>query len=363
MRYAREGRHAEFEALVSARQHRSKRGIVVSSPLRDFWDGYWTTTVGVGNPPQYFQVVLDTGSANFWVMDRACTSGCAGHVTYNSAASSSYSRNGAPLNLTYGTGYANGFQGVDQFVLQGGSGSISLAIAGIPFGQITDVNEQNTAVSGILGLGFQSIAINNMLSPVMWAMSAGVFQQGLFTAHLATKGATGAGGVIGGQVTFGGLDTQNCGPVIGYAPLTAQSYWQFSLDRVGVGSRFYSANASVAISDTGTSLIAGPSAVVEQIASAVGATWNSSMGAYTVWCNAAYAPVNFVINGVTYPVSYKALTIGYSSAGTGKCMFGMSPIGGGSDIQWIVGDSFIRQYCTVYDVANKRLGFAKANGM
>ncbi len=40
-----------------------------------------------------------------------------------------------------------------------------------------------------------------------------------------------ADGQVGGQITFGALDTTNCGPIIAYEPLSSASYWQFKLVR------------------------------------------------------------------------------------------------------------------------------------
>jgi len=158
-------------------------------------------------------------------------------------------------------------------------------------------------------------------------LQAGVFQQGLFTAYLATRGLS-SNGLDGGQITFGGLDTTNCGAVKGYAPLTAQSYWQFDINAVYAGSSWLSLTTTTAISDTGSSTIVGPSAVVAQIASAVGAVWNDSMGTYTVGCSAQYGPVWLYMNNVAYPLGPKALTTNYSPTGTGQCIFGIGNSGG-----------------------------------
>lgn len=66
------------------------------------------------------------------------------------------------------------------------------------------------------------------------------------------------------------MDTANCGPVIAYEPLTSATFWQFRLRGIKGGS--YSVLGSWdGISDTGTSLVAGPAGIVESLAVAVGA--------------------------------------------------------------------------------------------
>jgi len=366
-RLAKEGRFAEWEAhqakLEHSQQTRGKRSVTVTAPLNEYWVGYWTGEIGLGNPTQYFNVIFDTGSANLWVMDSSCGSNCSAHSPlFHSSQSSSYSSgNGQSYFLGYGSGSASVFFGSDEWVLQGGSGSISLAIMGIPIGQATSQSGfDGLAMEGILGLAWQQYSVNNQLQPIQWAMQNGVFAQSLFTAYLATN--PNANGQTGGQITFGALDTTNCGAVMGYAPLTNLGYWQFNITAVGAGTTWYSVAQQAALSDTGTTNIAGPSALVQQIYTAVGAVYNASMGGYVVGCSAQYPNVNLWINGVNYALTYKVLTMGYSPTGTGLCPFAITTIGAGS-IQWLLGDPFIRQFCNIYDVGNQRLGFAPANGL
>lgn len=373
-RLSKQGRHAEWEAHLASlhRQQpahegdhpRAERSVVVTAPLNNYWDGYWTGVIGLGTPAQKFNVFFDTGSSNLWVMDSGCGSNCSGHTLYSSSASSSYSRNGQTFNLGYGTGTATGFYGVDTWFLQGGSGSTTLGIGGIEFGQAQTMTYfGGFAMSGILGLAWQQLAQNNQLQPVQWAMQNGVFAQSLFTAYLATK--PNSNGAVGGQITFGGLDTVNCGPVTGYAPLTQLGYWQFNISAVGAGSTWFNIGEQGALSDTGTTNIAGPTALVQQIYTKVGAVYNASMGTYVVGCSAQYPNVNLWINSINYALTYKTLTMGYSPTATGVCPFAITQmsVNAGASISWILGDPFIRQFCNVYDVGNKRLGFAPANGL
>lgn len=34
----------------------------------------------------------------------------------------------------------------------------------------------------------------------------------------------------GGEVTYGGLDTTHCGPIIDWVPLSAETYFQINID-------------------------------------------------------------------------------------------------------------------------------------
>ncbi|GMR57380.1 hypothetical protein PMAYCL1PPCAC_27575, partial [Pristionchus mayeri] len=96
--------------------------------------------------------------------------------------------------------------------------------------------------------------------------------QPLFTVWLEHEGAQ--ENVNGGIYTYGAIDTTNCGPIIAYEPLSSATYFEFKLTSMSLGS--YSNNKGwKVISDTGTSLMAGPEAIVEQLATAAGAKVSS----------------------------------------------------------------------------------------
>jgi len=43
-----------------------------SEPERDYDDVMYVAEVDIGTPGQKFQVVMDTGSSNLWVIDESC---------------------------------------------------------------------------------------------------------------------------------------------------------------------------------------------------------------------------------------------------------------------------------------------------
>jgi hypothetical protein len=79
---------------------------------------------------------------------------------------------------------------------------------------------------GILGLGFPAIAVGGV-TPVFDMM----YQQGLVKHNLfafwLNRDLNGQS--VGGEITFGGLDPDHYEKPITYAPLTAETYWQFEV--------------------------------------------------------------------------------------------------------------------------------------
>ena len=90
--------------------------------LKDFMNAQYFGEIGLGNPPQPFTVVFDTGSANLWVPSAHCKGfiiACLLHRRYTSAKSSTYTRAGAPFSIKYGSGSMSGFTSIDSLSIGG----------------------------------------------------------------------------------------------------------------------------------------------------------------------------------------------------------------------------------------------------
>jgi hypothetical protein len=141
-------------------------------------------------------------------------------------------------------------------------------------------------------------------------------------------------------------------------PLTHATYWEINLEDVVVsGSSFVSSNEHSAIVDSGTSILTGPAEEVAKIAASLGAKEFIS-GEYLVACDYTLPNIDFVMNGISYSLSPEDYLIPDGDV----CLLGLMAL----DIPaptgplWILGDVFMRKYYTVFDTANKRVGFAKA---
>ncbi|KAI3809746.1 hypothetical protein L1987_19346 [Smallanthus sonchifolius] len=72
----------------------------------------------------------------------------------------------------------------------------------------------------------------------------------------------------GGELVFGGVDNNHFRGRHTYVPVTQKGYWQFEMGDVLIG---FCSSGCAAIADSGTSLLAGPTAVITQINQAIGA--------------------------------------------------------------------------------------------
>lgn len=50
--------------------------------LVDYYNNQYVGMIGIGSPPQYLSVVLDTGSSDLWIPGMGCTA-CGNHATFD----------------------------------------------------------------------------------------------------------------------------------------------------------------------------------------------------------------------------------------------------------------------------------------
>jgi len=321
--------------------------------LYDFQNAQYFADVAIGTPAQKFKVVMDTGSSNLWVPGANCKSiACFVHTKFQASKSSTYEANGTKFSIQYGSGSLVGVFDKDDVTL----GDMTIK------GQIFAESTQEPGLAfvagrfdGILGLGFPAIAVGGV-SPVFDNM----FQQGLVKQNLfafwLNRDLNGQS--VGGEITFGGLDPAHYDTPITYAPLTAETYWQFEVDALTIGGATVSSKFQ-AIADSGTSLLAGPVAVITKIQKAIGAT-PLARGEYTVDCASldSLPDVTFVINGKEFSLSPQDYVLKIQS----QCLSGFMGLDLPGELgpQWILGDVFMGRYYTVFDYGNSRVGFAQA---
>ncbi|KAL0608927.1 Cathepsin E [Plecturocebus cupreus] len=328
-----------------------------SEPLINYLDMEYFGTISIGSPPQNFTVIFDTGSSNLWVPSVYCTSpACKGHTRFQPSLSSTYNQPGQSFSIQYGTGSLSGIIGADQVSVEG------LTVVGQQFGEsVTEPGQTfvDAEFDGILGLGYPSLAVGGV-TPVFDNMLAqNLVDLPMFSVYMSSNPEGGAGS----ELIFGGYDHSHFSGSLNWVPVTKQAYWQIALDNIQVGGTvMFCSEGCQAIVDTGTSLITGPSDKIKQLQNAIGAA--PVDGEYAVECaNLNVMPdVTFTINGVPYTLSPTAYTLLDFVDGMQFCSSGFQ----GLDIHppagplWILGDVFIRQFYSVFDRGNNRVGLAPA---
>lgn len=223
-------------------------------PVDNFLNAQYFSEIAIGNPPQEFKVVLDTGSSNLWIPSSDCTSiACYLHSKYDHSDSSSYKKNGSDFAIRYGSGAVEGY--ISQDTVQIGD----LKIKNQLFGEAT--SEPGLAFAfgrfdGILGLGYDTISVNGIVPPFYSAVDQGLLDEPVFGFYLAdTSGES--------EATFGGINKDHFTGDLTYLPLRRKAYWEVDLDAITFGGETAEFESTGAILDTGTSLIALPSTLAD----------------------------------------------------------------------------------------------------
>ncbi|XP_041083519.1 pepsin A-like [Polyodon spathula] len=316
-------------------------------PLTNDMDLSYYGVISIGTPPQSFKVIFDTGSANLWVPSVYCNSyACNNHNKFNPSQSSTYRSTSQTVSIQYGTGAMTGILGYDTVTV----GSI------VDNNQIFGLSETEpgsflyyVVFDGILGLAYPSISSSGATPVFDNMMNQGLVSQDLFSFYLSRDGQTGS------VVTFGGIDPSYYTGQIYWVPVTSQTYWEITMDKVTVNGQTVACSGGCrGIIDTGTSLVVGPTNDINNIKAWVGATTNQN-GQSTVNCNSigSLPVVTFTINGIDFPLPSSA----YVSQRSSGCSTGFS---GSNDQLWILGDVFIREYYAIFDRSNNMIGLAQA---
>uniref|UniRef100_A0A8C5NYP2 Pepsinogen 5, group I n=1 Tax=Jaculus jaculus TaxID=51337 RepID=A0A8C5NYP2_JACJA len=339
-----------------SRAHRAEQrpGPALSlEPMRNYLDLAYIGIISIGTPPQEFKVVLDTGSADFWVPSIYCSSpACARHKVFNPLLSSTFLVSGRPVNVAYGSGGMSGFLAYDTVKIGG------LMLVAQAFGlslQEPGSFMEYAFFDGILGLSYPSLGLQGT-TPVfdnLWIQ--GLISQNLFAFYLSSKGEKGS------VLMLGGVDPSYYSGELHWVPVSKLAYWQLAMDSISMNGEIIACGSGCqGIIDTGTSLLTGPRQSVLNIQKIIGAR-ASHDGEHVLDCDTVHSlpDIVFTINGVTYPVPASAyiqksdLHICYTNFEEG--------MDNSTDPEiWVLGDVFLRLYFTVFDRANNRIGLAPA---
>ncbi|XP_006025346.1 embryonic pepsinogen-like [Alligator sinensis] len=338
-------KHHHYDIRTKYARSFASQGIY--EPLINSLDAEYFGTIYIGTPPQEFSVVFDTGSSNLWVPSVTCQSeACQNHQRFDPSKSSTYHGTGTSISIQYGIGSMDGVVGSDTVLVS----------------SLIDTNQQlalstsepgpfftYTKFDGILGLGYPDLAVGGLIPVFDNMMTENVVQQHLFSVYLSQE-------QNGSVVIFGGIDESYFTGPIHWIPVSYQRYWQIPLDSIIVNGKVIACESGCqTIVDTGTSLVAGPSPDISNIWKVIGAT-PGQYGQYNVNCNdiSSLPDIIFVINGVQFPLPPSAYT---EKFGPGDCTSSFQVT---NNYLWILGDIFIREYYSIFDRENNRVGLAKS---
>lgn len=162
-------------------------------------------------------------------------------------------------------------------------------------------------------------------------------------------------------------DSLYTGEII-YHNLTGNDYWRVDMESVNINGQVLSTGKNLsAIIDTGSTLLTGPTEQVKAFYSHIPGSsptsYEGTDGFYQFPCaNADQFDVQLTFNGVSYPIDYddmifRPVTNGTADIEDGMCfgaMFGYDF----DNINWIIGDTFLKNVVSVFQYDPPAVGFA-----
>jgi hypothetical protein len=313
--------------------------------------------VAVGQPPQYFKVVFDTGSGILWVPSDLCDGeACRDHHRLRENEDNTLKKDRGYVNIKYGTGRMRGRRATDIVKVAG------VGVEKQDFLLSTDEDGlvfRNGRFDGVMGLGKTDLAgilsrgeegrgvpfyINAVNSKTLAEPKFSIF----VSKHMGKPGA----------VVLGGVNPKlYSGPIFTHKGHST-AYWMVAMGHMKVGGVHVPTNDARGIVDSGTSLLVGPPEIIENVLPHVRV--NSD-------CSNMDELETLEINMPTNEgrmVTYKLTPEDYVMNRMGRCKTGIAIM----KIQLrmsnpiiILGDTFLRKYYSVFDHEKNEIGFAQAN--
>ncbi|KAG1735324.1 acid protease [Suillus paluster] len=316
----------------------------------------YTADVGVGSPPTYYTLLVDTGSSNTWI---------GANKDYTKTSTSQDTGN--QFYVEYGDkSYTRGEEYLDTVTLNS-----DLVIDKQSIGVASDSTGMDTSLNGLLGVGpvdlTEGTVTNTNQVPTV---TDNLYAQGTISSEvLGVFFSPASSDDSSGELTFGGYDASKITGDINYVPITstspASNYWGID-QSISYGDTVM-LSETAGIVDTGTTLVLIATDTFDKYKSATGGTLDETTGLLKISSDQydQLSSLYFTTGGVTYELSPNAqiwprslnTAIGGSTDGIYLIV---SDIGSksGSGLDFINGYCFLERFYSVYDTTNSRVGFA-----
>ncbi len=326
--------------VVFSKQPDQPNALAIDQDGSDF---SYFSTVKFGSEGKEMYMLIDTGSANTWVMGSSCKSASCGiHNTFGPDDSTTLKQTTKSWQLAYGTGEVDGNLVSDRVAFANYSLDMS-------FGLATEASDDfnNYPMDGILGFGPPQS--NDMGSkPMMQVLDEQTtLKHNVLGVHLQRA----ADGSNDGQIIIGDIDKSKFSGDLNYLPTVNANSWEIKVDDALLDGKACGLTGRTATVDTGTSYILMPPSDAELVHSKIpGSTHNGEM--FSVPCDTATS-FQIAFNGVKYTISPKDYVGKPGGSGCSSNIIGHQAFG---PQQWIMGDVFLKNVYTVFDFDKDRIG-------
>ncbi|KAF6202364.1 hypothetical protein GE061_004763 [Apolygus lucorum] len=322
-----------------------------STTLTDNKNIYYTGDIQLGTPSQTFTVIFDTGSTNLWVYSKDCwwSWPCWTRRTFNYKKSSTYKRGNSSNPLSYIDGTISGRYADD--ILKIGAGNRSVTFVEATKTSAGFLDAFTSKFDGVFGIGYPTSAAPG--ANLLDAVFQDFFVEPEFTGFSLYLTRDSSGNSRGGEIVFGDVDPSVFqGETLTMHDLSQPEMWAINLNQIIANGTSLLKESSTAVLDTGTLDIIGPLEIVNATLYQLGIGLNGEVD-----CNriSDYPKLSFVIDKNTYELEPEDYITTHSFLWMKRCRASITTQANNS---WILGDTFISKFYTVWDVKGKQFGLA-----
>jgi hypothetical protein len=325
-------------------------------------------SLSLGSPPQEFRLIFDTGSSVthkqwLWVPAVDCACHSSKHY-FSSKDSSTYLTDEVPKYLAYGRGVVSG-------VLANETVSFTESVK-VPLQSFIladkDSDFDGMEADGILGLAFNSLSGFHRTF-VETLKDNEVIERALFAVYLSddSYGGTFLSGP-GSSISLGEYDLKTYAKDSSEDAVTylkvyhTTGYWSVNCDSISIGGTSIASDPQLAILDTGTSLILGPGDQVSGIFAYFSKHFSCHVNSDYLFCKCAdladFPDLVFSLESKPFTVPPHKYFYDVKPRQKGSsCQLMLTHIAGD---MWILGDVFLRNYYSIFDMDNNQVGLTEA---
>ncbi|KAL4426469.1 hypothetical protein ABPG74_004475 [Tetrahymena malaccensis] len=327
----------------------------------------YSGNIEVGNSKQTFNVDFDTGSNLLWLTSKSCET-CAKDGfknSYNCQVADGCNMTTTPGSVSY----------VDGSGVFGHIAQVPVGIAGLaPSTQallLVDKSVKNKGLQsdGLMGLGVYDEHNTNNVAFVNQLFKQGTISMSQFSFYLGF-------GEKESELVIGGVDNSklanpseiNFHPIILNGQQNDSQRWSVAIKSVSFGGQSVSLTSqNIAIVDSGTSLLVMRNDVFKQWIAYLKSVANlktifSGLSVfYSVKCGTTLPDLTFTltdVNGVdrnySLPSSFYLINQG------NVCIIGVQGGSVTSDVQFLLGDVFMRRFVSVFDYSTLSMGLSQS---
>ncbi|KAJ7097598.1 aspartic peptidase domain-containing protein [Mycena epipterygia] len=355
--------------LASKRMNRPRASTDGFAVVNQEGDSSYFSTIQIGTPPQSFNVILDTGSSDLFVLDSSCQECSGGGPLFDSSQSSSFSQqqstNSRQTIISYGSGSVAGFIATDTVSM----GTFTMSSQGFLAAEQIDQGLIDGSVSGLIGLAFQALAATDTV-PFWQALVNNNQLSSPEMAFQLTRSQS-ENDEPGGTFTLGGTNSSLFTGDIEFHNLAGSStptFWMLSLSAVTVQGKsvtIATGDAALTAIDTGTTALGGPTDGVNAIWAAVpgASAIRGQQGFFQFPCTTSVS-VTLSFGGQAWPISTQDINLGPVEQGSSMCVgaifdLSLGTNAGSGNPSWVVGDTFLKNVYSVFRQNPMSVGFAQ----